>query len=225
MQQLGKVAEHLLEISEALSKFVAMLPPPQPEKPAAAATSASDSALTTAMSSAGINTLGAAAAAADAGCSVTMQSRVFESLHAYEARTDEVIVVAFPGALRISIAFDEQSRTEDRYDNLVFFKDAALTERWHTDIDCYSDISALGHGEKKRKKKALTYHAGCVHLGACMLCSHMYVHSGRHGNENFPGFGNRPPLVIEGDCAYVRWQTDGSNEDWGWRFTATAQFK
>jgi hypothetical protein len=45
-----------------------------------------------------------------------------------------------------------------------------------------------------------------------MLCSHMYVHSGRHGNENFAGFGNRPPLVIEGECAYVRWQTDGSNE-------------
>jgi hypothetical protein len=133
MQQLGKVAEHLLEISEALSKFVAMLPPPQPEKPVAAATSAS--ALTTAVGSAGINTLGAAAA--DAGCSVTMQSRVFESLHNYEPRTDEVIVVAFPGALRISIAFDEQSRTEDRYDNLVFFKDAALTERWHTDVDCY----------------------------------------------------------------------------------------
>jgi hypothetical protein len=86
-------------------------------------------------------------------------------------------------------------------------------------------ISLLSVMGKRKKKKALTYHAGCVHLGACMLCSHMYVHSGRHGNENFPGFGNRPPLVIEGDCAYVRWQTDGSNEDWGWRFTATAQFK
>jgi hypothetical protein len=134
MQQLGKVAEHLLEISEALSKFVAVLPPPQPEKPAAATAIAS--VLTPAVSGAGINTAGAAAAA-DSGCSVTMQSRVFESLHNYEPRCDEVIVVAFPGALRISIAFDEQSRTEDRYDNLVFFKDAALTERWHTDIDCY----------------------------------------------------------------------------------------
>jgi hypothetical protein len=149
MQQLGKVAEHLLEISDALSKFVAMLPPPPRDKPTSHAATAT-AALTPVVGSgssnsltAGVNALGTAAAgatsgaAAGAGCSVTMQSRVFESLHSYEARTDETIVVAFPNALRISVAFDEQSRTEDRYDNLVFYKDAAMTERWHTDVDCY----------------------------------------------------------------------------------------
>lgn len=49
--------------------------------------------------------------------------------------------------------------------------------------------------------------------------------TGRNGSENWPGCGGRPPLVIEGDSAVIQWMSDGSNEDWGWRFTATAEFK
>ena len=49
--------------------------------------------------------------------------------------------------------------------------------------------------------------------------------TGRNGSENWPGYGGRPPLVIEGDSAWIEFHTDGSNEDWGWRFTATAEFK
>ena len=49
--------------------------------------------------------------------------------------------------------------------------------------------------------------------------------SGRDNNRNFPGFGGRPPLVIKSDTMYVQWTTDNSNEDWGWRFIATATYK
>eukprot|EP01041_Mallomonas_annulata_P000210 gene210-379_t len=49
--------------------------------------------------------------------------------------------------------------------------------------------------------------------------------TGRNGNENWPGYGGRPPLVIDGDAAWVEFHSDGSNEDWGWRFTAIAEFK
>lgn len=49
--------------------------------------------------------------------------------------------------------------------------------------------------------------------------------SGTGGSCNFPGFGGRPPLMIESDKCWVEWRTDGSNEDWGWKFTATAEIK
>jgi hypothetical protein len=39
-------------------------------------------------------------------------------------------------------------------------------------------------------------------------------YTGRNGSENFPGFGGRPPLVIEGDYANIEFRSDGSNEDW-----------
>ena len=29
--------------------------------------------------------------------------------------------------------------------------------------------------------------------------------------------------MLEGDTAYVLFHTDGSNTDWGWKFTATAK--
>ncbi|KAG9403599.1 hypothetical protein AC1031_006240 [Aphanomyces cochlioides] len=45
-------------------------------------------------------------------------------------------------------------------------------------------------------------------------------YSGRGGSENWPGFGNRPPLIIDSDCFEVYFHTDGSGTDWGWAFTA-----
>ena len=50
-------------------------------------------------------------------------------------------------------------------------------------------------------------------------------YTGRGGSENYAGINGNPPLVIEGDSAYVEFHSDGSNEDWGFRFTATAEFK
>ncbi|CAM9186377.1 unnamed protein product, partial [Phaeothamnion confervicola] len=51
-------------------------------------------------------------------------------------------------------------------------------------------------------------------------------YSGRDGNENFPGFGGRPPLVLEGaDSAYGVFVSDSSNVDWGIQFTATPEYK
>eukprot|EP00752_Nemacystus_decipiens_P002251 g2132.t2 len=54
---------------------------------------------------------------------------------------------------------------------------------------------------------------------------HIAKLSGSGGSCNFPGFGGRPPLVIESDRCWIEWRTDGSNEDWGWKFTATAEIK
>jgi len=48
---------------------------------------------------------------------------------------------------------------------------------------------------------------------------------GRNGDQNFPGCGGREPLVIEGDTAWVLFHSDGSNNDWGYKFTATAEIK
>jgi hypothetical protein len=42
------------------------------------------------------------------------------------------------------------------------------------------------------------------------------------GRDNWPGCGGRPPLEIPASSFVVYWYTDGSNYDWGWRFTVTA---
>lgn len=43
---------------------------------------------------------------------------------------------------------------------------------------------------------------------------------GRLGSENFPGFGGRPPLWLDGDRFVARFKSDPSSTDWGVRFTA-----
>lgn len=91
----------------------------------------------------------------------------------------------FPNALRMTIVFDNESKTENNYDYVIIWKDSTKQEKWHD--------------EEK--------------------------FSGRGGNEKFPGIGDMAPLVIEGNSAYVEFHSDGSNEDWGFRFTATAEFK
>ncbi|CAM9379119.1 unnamed protein product, partial [Sphacelaria rigidula] len=43
---------------------------------------------------------------------------------------------------------------------------------------------------------------------------------GRRGSENFPGFGGRPPLWLDGDRFVARFRSDPTSTDWGIRFTA-----
>ncbi|CAM9689515.1 unnamed protein product, partial [Phaeothamnion confervicola] len=57
----------------------------------------------------------------------------FETAHPYENNTNQTFEIAFPGATRITISFDERCRTESNYDNIVFYRDESRTERWHTE--------------------------------------------------------------------------------------------
>jgi hypothetical protein len=111
-------------------------------------------------------------------------TQVYESAHPYLANHDEIIECSFPGALKITIVFDPETRVENNYDWVKFWKDRAKTATWHPSVDKYT---------------------------------------GRNGSENWPGQGDRPPLVIEGNEFFVEWHTDSSNEDWGWKFTATVE--
>ncbi|RLN93241.1 hypothetical protein BBJ28_00005902 [Nothophytophthora sp. Chile5] len=52
--------------------------------------------------------------------------------------------------------------------------------------------------------------------------AHQYC--GVDSNANWPGTEDRPPLVIHADSFTLLWCTDGSNVDWGWKFTVTAEF-
>ncbi|KDO19324.1 hypothetical protein SPRG_15526 [Saprolegnia parasitica CBS 223.65] len=45
-------------------------------------------------------------------------------------------------------------------------------------------------------------------------------YSGRSGTENWPGVGNRPPLLIDADRFEVYFHSDASGNDWGFAFTA-----
>ncbi|KAK1947830.1 putative E3 ubiquitin-protein ligase HERC1 [Phytophthora citrophthora] len=48
-------------------------------------------------------------------------------------------------------------------------------------------------------------------------------YSGRDAEQNWPGVGDNPPLTIDSDHCFVYFHTDGSNTDWGYKFTATAE--
>jgi hypothetical protein len=112
--------------------------------------------------------------------------QIHESKHDYDSNTDEMIDISFPGAERIRISFDEQTRTEQGYDYVIFWTSRSKTEKCHPLVDKYT---------------------------------------GRNGSENWPGFGGRDDLIIESDYCCLEWHTDGSGEDWGWRMTATGEFK
>jgi hypothetical protein len=47
--------------------------------------------------------------------------------------------------------------------------------------------------------------------------------SGRDGSENFPGYQGRPPLVIPGSRFIFYFHSDGSVQDWGYKFTVTSK--
>jgi hypothetical protein len=112
-------------------------------------------------------------------------STVIESSHPYLSNEDRSWELSFPNAVRMTIVFDAESKTERNYDYVIIWKDASKQEKWHT-ADKFS---------------------------------------GKSGQENFPGVGDKPPLVIEGNSAHVEFHSDGSNEEWGFRFTATAEMK
>jgi hypothetical protein len=48
------------------------------------------------------------------------QSKVFESEHPYRSNMDEDTLISFPGAVSVSLSFDEQTRTEGGCDYVVF---------------------------------------------------------------------------------------------------------
>ncbi|TMW68516.1 hypothetical protein Poli38472_005984 [Pythium oligandrum] len=50
------------------------------------------------------------------------------------------------------------------------------------------------------------------------------AYSGRQGDENWPGFGGRPPLVIDADVCEVHFHSDGGENDWGYKFYAVGVF-
>jgi hypothetical protein len=49
--------------------------------------------------------------------------------------------------------------------------------------------------------------------------------SGRNGTQNWPGCEGRPSLVVPGSSVFYSFQTDASNNDWGYKFTVRSQVK
>ncbi|RYH29970.1 hypothetical protein EON65_06690 [archaeon] len=47
-------------------------------------------------------------------------------------------------------------------------------------------------------------------------------YSGRNGDENFPGYGGRPALVIPASSCVMYFHSDASNNDWGYKFKVSA---
>ena len=50
-------------------------------------------------------------------------------------------------------------------------------------------------------------------------------YTGRAGEQNFPGFGGRPPLVIPASRFVVYFHSDAQTNDWGYKITCTAEIR
>lgn len=101
-----------------------------------------------------------------------------------------------PGARRIKVVFDPRCRTETNFDWVAI--DQELDE---------AAVPAAAGGEMDPKKRR---HIGRYH--------------GQNGHENFPGFGGRPPLWLEGDRLAACFKSGSTATDWGVRFTAYGIF-
>lgn len=108
----------------------------------------------------------------------TEKTRTLESKHPYDNNTKQSFGISFPGATKLTVEFDPQSRTETGCDYVVFYKDRTRRDKWG--MEKYS------------------------------------------GRDHWPGCGGRPPLEVPTSSFVLFWYTDGSNYDWGWRFTVTA---
>jgi hypothetical protein len=103
---------------------------------------------------------------------------MIETTHPYNNNEDRTEIIHFPGASKLTIVFDEQSKTEDGCDWVKFFLDDAQTNQ-----------------------------AGQTYVGS-----------------TFPGKGGKEPLEIEGERCILRWHSDHSNTDWGWKVIITPTF-
>jgi hypothetical protein len=110
-------------------------------------------------------------------CLVTPStSLVIESFHPYADNLDTYQSVSLAGAKKLTITFDEQSRTENGCDYVKFYKNDSRGDIW---------------GEQ---------------------------YTGRDGTRNFPGLDGKPPLIIPASSFVLYFHSDGSNNDWGYKF-------
>lgn len=58
------------------------------------------------------------------------KTKIFESTHPYESNVHSLEELSIPGAARIVISFDDESKTEHEYDFVAFYKDRTMTEVW-----------------------------------------------------------------------------------------------
>jgi hypothetical protein len=68
----------------------------------------------------------------------TTVTETMESEHPYRSNMDQLLKLYIPNAKQIAIAFDDQTRTEQNYDFLKFWKDERKTELWHDPNTKYS---------------------------------------------------------------------------------------
>lgn len=63
------------------------------------------------------------------------ETHIFESEHPYRSNTRESYVLNYPGASKMTISFDPESKTEPNCDYVRIWKDSAKSETWHPGLD------------------------------------------------------------------------------------------
>jgi hypothetical protein len=152
---------------------------------------------------------------------------IVESLHNYADNTNEETAVSFPGASAIAIVFDPDSRTEQNYDFLRFRREAGSDEDpWIRD----KFTGAKGGARNCPGEHGLVSFQTAKSGFGCDICSqrvdqHTAMYGCRQCNydvcENCIS-GNWPttPIYVEADSFVAHFYSDGSGNEWGYRFAA-----
>lgn len=109
-----------------------------------------------------------------------LETREIESTHPYENNENRNEEYRFPGANRLKIEFDPQTRLENSCDT-VHLSNLDRTENF-------------GTGQ----------------------------FTGRDGSGKYPGINGEPPLWVNADSMLLRFTTDGSVTDWGYKIIVSS---
>ena len=149
----------------------------------------------------------------------TILEESFESSsHPYEDNLDDYTTISMPGAVTFTITFDPASRTEHNCDFVEFFVD-----------ETHGELVAGSQRYSGRDGMTIPTHLLTTHLlfltnppTLFLITRFPYPNNpfNHSGSENFPGTGDREPLVIEGSSCVLHFHSDSSTNDWGYKFTA-----
>ena len=141
--------------------------------------------------------------AIDAGGQKARKSKmVIESEHEYNNNQDKEDMYEFPGASKVTIQFDENCVTENTYDFLVLRKEARGTQS-------HPVPGEMSEGEN--------------FVGPEGFGKDRYM--GSRGEANWPTAPFDVVLKEGEEKLFVYFKSDGSNTEWGYKFTVTPHYE
>ncbi|RLN02302.1 hypothetical protein BBJ28_00003986 [Nothophytophthora sp. Chile5] len=167
------------------------------------------------------------ASSSEEDASSVTRSRFFQFLQENTSKMQEFMM-----ALNVLVSMIDEARREHTVENVSMVMKTETMESSHeyeNNMDALEELQVPGASRMviafdPRTRTEVNYDYVTFYKDKSK--SEYYgsqYYSGRDTEQNWPGVGENSPLIIESDHCYVYFHTDGSNTDWGYKFTATVE--